>query len=1048
METTLQDGINELKSLASAERVEESQALATRLLQQLESASDLSVATADAANQLGVYFSRRMFDDQARRALSRALNMLQACGDRNDILQANIHNNLGQLDDRAGDLESAAAHLETSLRLCQSAAVPATQLATTSDNLGGVLTRLRRFNRAEQLHRDALVAFQQAGPGYAGDVATVLGNIGFHYRARGDFTRARAHLLRAIDMHLRLAPFESGRALPPLINLIALLLDAGSDQQVDEFVDMLLRLGDAEIGARHQAIATAQFEVATLAFGAFKLGLAERLATRAVALFEVTAGENARPTLRALQLLANVHCAKGNHEDAERELLRVLDAAEGDRRQSAELLIDFGRALRSRGRGSFHAAAAIFERAIASLRNPDGPPIAANVPLLASALGHLAQIHAELDEGPHADALFEEALNLGSPRAIGAEYPWLVYSRALLHYHLARHDEALDGMKHALRLWTHQRGRTHPFVATVHANLALVHWAKADRQAALRAFLHAATLQAGDVQRMLMVGSERQRVDAARLTQGDLYKQISLCFDAGAGRPFARCAAQTLLQRKGAVLEAQALTYANLRERLDDITREKFDQLADLQKRIAEQSLGPQLFGAQAHPQEGAACQAEIERLQNELSQSGALGLSALHPATLEAVQAALPADAVLVEYIRWELFDPQRTGQGTPWRGPRYAAMVLEPSGHPHWFDLGEACAIESCVQSLLGLLRDGESDPDHVVVASGEVYKKLAEPFAKRLGQYRTLMLAPDGELNLLPFGVLGLPGQPMLCERFVLAHLTCGRDLLHKPRISHPDAGVLAFVAPDFSAGGGPRGSLNLMPLPGTLKEAQALQSRFADCKIHAGPEASVDALKAVRRPAVLHIATHGLYIEQPQAPRPAWSADSVRLESEVLIFQHAAPSAIDNPMLGAGLALAGANASSPGHPVGLISAAELAGLDLLGTELVVLSACHTGMGVATDGNEFSGLRRAFMMAGADSQVISLWALDDDAAAVLMDDYYRLLATGKGRAEALSKAVQSLRDRPRFAHPNLWAALVAWGQVGPLSTHLVQRGGGAAS
>jgi CHAT domain-containing protein len=93
----------------------------------------------------------------------------------------------------------------------------------------------------------------------------------------------------------------------------------------------------------------------------------------------------------------------------------------------------------------------------------------------------------------------------------------------------------------------------------------------------------------------------------------------------------------------------------------------------------------------------------------------------------------------------------------------------------------------------------------------------------------------------------------------------------------------------------------------------------------------------------------------------------------------------------------------------------------------------------LGVAAHGDEFAGLRRAFAIAGADSQVISLWAVDDEAAAALMGEYYQRLANGVGRAEALRDAQVAVRRRPIFSHPNAWAAFVPWGHSGPLSAAL---------
>jgi CHAT domain-containing protein len=168
-------------------------------------------------------------------------------------------------------------------------------------------------------------------------------------------------------------------------------------------------------------------------------------------------------------------------------------------------------------------------------------------------------------------------------------------------------------------------------------------------------------------------------------------------------------------------------------------------------------------------------------------------------------------------------------------------------------------------------------------------------------------------------------------------------------------------------------------------------------------------------------------------------PLFETSSLLVDGELLLIQRALRPAMNNPMLHAGLALAGANCSAPGRSAGFVTAAEVAALDLRGTELVVLSACDTGLGAIPPGGEFAGLRRAFAMAGAAAQVISLWEVDEDATTALMTSFYRHLLAGAGRAEALRRAQHEVRRRPRWAHPGAWAAFVAWGAWGPLSQRL---------
>ena len=196
---------------------------------------------------------------------------------------------------------------------------------------------------------------------------------------------------------------------------------------------------------------------------------------------------------------------------------------------------------------------------------------------------------------------------------------------------------------------------------------------------------------------------------------------------------------------------------------------------------------------------------------------------------------------------------------------------------------------------------------------------------------------------------------------------------------------------------------------------------------------GSAASETALKQVQGPRLLHLATHGFFLADQPPPSP-------RLHGLELVST--APPAgppgppLENPLLRAGLALAGANAPQPGMEDGILTALEVAGLDLWGTELVVLSACDTGVGQVRNGEGVYGLRRALVMAGADSQVMSLWPVEDDATQELMVAYYRRLQAGEGRAEALRQVQLTLLASPQQSHPFYWAAFVHSGAWTPLT------------
>ncbi|PYT01200.1 MAG: kinesin, partial [Acidobacteria bacterium] len=168
-------------------------------------------------------------------------------------------------------------------------------------------------------------------------------------------------------------------------------------------------------------------------------------------------------------------------------------------------------------------------------------------------------------------------------------------------------------------------------------------------------------------------------------------------------------------------------------------------------------------------------------------------------------------------------------------------------------------------------------------------------------------------------------------------------------------------------------------------------------------------------------------HGFFLqdEQPTSAegRGAQAKESTRLARWVA---HA-----ENPLLRSGLALAGANQGGNGNTDGILTALEAAGLDLWGTKLVVLSACDTGVGEVRNGEGVYGLRRALVLAGAESQVMSLWAVSDRSTRELVVGYYKALLQGAGRGEALRRVQLQMLEKKARRHPYYWAGFIQTGE-----------------
>jgi len=320
---------------------------------------------------------------------------------------------------------------------------------------------------------------------------------------------------------------------------------------------------------------------------------------------------------------------------------------------------------------------------------------------------------------------------------------------------------------------------------------------------------------------------------------------------------------------------------------------------------------------------------------------------------------------------------------------------------------------------------------------------------PVRKLLGETRWVFLSPDGALNLVPFAALVDEGGRYLVESYAFTYLTSGRDLLRlRAETPAPRDKVTVVAAPDFDAGGpaakagddktnAERGvvsrdlsGLRFPALPGTEAEARTVQKTLGSARVLVGEEATEHAIKALHGPSVLHIATHGFFL--PDQPHPALSAPS-----GLSFGERPAPPAGEDLLLRSGLALVGANLRQSGADDGVLTAMEMSGTDLYGTRLVVLSACQTGVGDVINGDGVYGLRRALVLAGARTQVMSLWRVDDDATQELMTAYYGRLQQGKGRSEAMRQVqLAMLAQGDRAASPHYWASFIVSGDWTTLS------------
>jgi CHAT domain-containing protein len=506
-----------------------------------------------------------------------------------------------------------------------------------------------------------------------------------------------------------------------------------------------------------------------------------------------------------------------------------------------------------------------------------------------------------------------------------------------------------------------------------------------------------------------------------------------------------------LLRRKGRGLDAMTDTIAILRRSATPEDKTLFDRLTEARSRLAALTLRePDAAKLDTYLARLKTLKEKVEELEGELSSRSAEFRNQKRPITIAAVQAALPPDSALIEFA---LFAPLES-QTVKSKPPRYLAYLLPAQGQPKWVDLGKAALIDRAVDAWRTALRNPKrTDVKRLARAVDErVMQPVRSLLTQMPGEKRRLLIAPDGSLNLIPFAALVDEQNQYLVERYSISYLTSGRDLL-RLQTSEPSKETPLVVAnPDFGGfttihtrGVGRSGTRNqaetqidptqffFQPLPATEDEALAIKALLPKASVLRQEDATEAALKQVRGPRILHIATHGFFINNQEAP----TADGLGFSSNnplriPNLTRNKWAASIKNPLLRSGLALAGANHGKSGDDDGVLTALEAASLDLSGTKLVVLSAGDTGVGEVRNGEGVQGLRRALVLAGSESQVISLWPVSDEATKDLMIPYYKALQEGEGRGEGLRQVqLRMLRGHEDRRHPFFWAAFIQSGE-----------------
>jgi tetratricopeptide (TPR) repeat protein/CHAT domain-containing protein len=1003
--------------------------------------------TALSLNNLGLLLKKSGDFAKAEALYQRALQIRENAFGPEDAATAESLNNLAGLYSETGRYSKAESLSERALAIKEKILGPAhPDTLLSMNNLAVIYQQMAHFDKAEQLYKRALnICEKSLGADHAVTLSTD-GNLATLYERMAGYGRAEPLLQRILHTREKLLGLNHPDTALSLSNLAYFYNEIADYDKARPLLEAALNINEKVFGPDHPSVA---LNLNNLAFVFDQTGDYTKAATlyeRSLAINQKALGLEHPDTARSLGNLAEHYEKLGQYAKAKafaESALEVYEKAVGPKHPEIAYSFDYLASI-YKDIGDYSKAKVLYERAL-SIRERF---LGLEHPVTASSANNLAELYQELGDYTKAKPLLERALRVYE-KTLGPEHPSVVATLnniaqvyentgdhhraeslltrvlgisekargpddadtaiilnnlASLYHHAGEYSKAEPLYERALRLREKTLGTQHRDTVLSLTNLS---WLKLDagKIAEARALAAKSVVSRLKVlSNMLSFCSEQQRL--AYQNTVDPYSLFA-AIDGSDSELALAC-----LRYKGVVLDSiiEDRVLAEASQKKEE--QETVQHLDADKQRLGQLLLETPKLSTDQNTKQVQQLEQEVEQIEGKLAGNVAdLGRPRRALAVrVEEVQAAIPADGALIEYLRYQHY------LGKAKFEPSYGVIVLTSKGKPRWIPIGRADEIEKSVSRY----RNQVTDPDIAEQILNRTLRGLFDqvwaPVQKALPDgTRTVIISPDGQLNFISFATLLTSKDRFLAEDYSIHYVSRGRDLLHDAKLA-PNSQVIAFGNPDFSLNmratkkdepitapqiafrGKTRldlEELGLDALPGTKAECAVLAGNAKQWKWPSTQFLAADAteaeLRKVKSPYILHLATHGFVLNaQKEDQKQLGLTSSLETKSRYL----------ENPMHRAGLALAGAQTTidawrkgevPPTENDGIVTAEEVSALNLEGTWLVTLSACNTGGGEAKSGEGVLGLRRGFIQAGAKNLLMTLWPISDETTVDIMAQFY---------------------------------------------------------
>ncbi|QSE98898.1 tetratricopeptide repeat protein [Fulvivirga lutea] len=951
----------------------------------------------------------------------------------NDELRAKYLYHSGIYKNAIGSWNDALTDFESALAILNTTSNTGTLKMNTLSAIAVVHQENGAYKNAENYFMQQLQLMDQNNLKGTLSYAITLNNLGIVKQNQAEFLDAQSYLERSKSIVTQQAGTNSDEYAGVIENLGLTLTQLGEYSRAEELINQSIQIRKSNVGDAHPAYANALQNLGRLKQLKGRYQEAEPLFAQALEMKKKAFGESHPEYANALNSSALLYQTMGNFEKAEPLFIKSADIFKArygsNHPEYATALENLATLYKLEGKNE--QSLQLLETALEIDKNIYGT----NHPRYATTLHNLASLYEGLGNVEQASSLYQQALDID--KAVYGEkhpaYASTLYNLATLNQQLQQFDQAETNFKKSLDIRKEILGDNHPDYAYSLYGLAGLYHGTKRLKLAKPYYDEVIVNYLSQITEFFPSLSENEKGAFYAKIRPVIESYQDFCIDYARGsEPDAKSAIGDLynlqLRTKALLLHSsnkvrnrifssnnqqlidEYLSWTELKERLSKYLAYSEEELREQQINISDLSN-------------------EINSLEKSLSQ-----------------RSELFAEDVDQKAFKWQdIRDVLNEGQAA-----LEIIRVKKRFAKDSVLYVGLIVKKNSIESPEMVLLKDGEKLENRFfnyyrnaikfTVGDDISYKEFWHPFDKYLDDVSQVYASTDGIFNKININTLwDTDNSEYVIDEYIVRNISNTKEILIADNdgfIADNTAQVFGF--PDYDLANETEidntlartrasefGFSDIIPeLPGTRDEVNKLNELLGekawDANLYLREDASENKLKSIEPPKLLHIATHGFF-----------KSDVVFEES--LDEQASFNNAEKNPLFRSGLLFAGSAQTTQAsnnfdQEDGVLTAYEAMNLNLDNTELVVLSACETGIGEVKNGEGVYGLQRSFMVAGAKAVIMSLWQVDDNTTQQLMVNFYKNWLSGTNKFESFKNAQLELKQK--YADPFHWGAFIIIG------------------